>query len=169
MAEIFDNVRQIRGMHVFEQLVGNVQADAALGICFENIAELPANGVSRYSLLQSADNRRRDDPAEYATQHRSNTDVDLEDVQNQLTVFILSEERDVIDTNYLASLCINDLLIEQVTDHTQHVFVRMIGRQALVLKVNAICINVLHLVIANAEPSRSSPDEIPVYTNRIDQ
>jgi len=46
MAEVFDDVRQIRGVHVFKQLVGNVQPDTALRICFEDVTEFPPNGVA---------------------------------------------------------------------------------------------------------------------------
>ena len=138
-------------------------------ICFEMLAEFPANGMRRYFLLQGTDEGGGHDASEYTAQHGTNSDINFKNVENQLTVLIFSEKRNVIDPNDFSSLGINDLLIEQVTDHAQHVFVGVIRGQALVLEVNAIRVQALDLVVADAEPSRSGANKIPIYTDGIDQ
>jgi len=46
-------------------------------------------------------------------------------------------EGHVGDPDHLASLRIDDLLVEQIAHHAQHVLVGMIRRELLVLKIDA--------------------------------
>ena len=47
-------------------------------------------------------------------------------------------EGDIVHPNHLAALGVDNLLIEQIANHAQHVFVGMIRREVFVFEIDAV-------------------------------
>src|SRR6185437_5973373 len=141
----------------------------ALWIGFQNVAEFPADRVHGNALLQVPDGCRRKNAAEQPPDNRTHPNIDFQDVQDLAAVFMLLQEGNVVDPHHFPALRIDNLLIEQIANHAQHVFVGVIGRQAFVFKLDAIGADTLDLVIADAQPRWAGPDKVAVQPDRVDQ
>src|ERR1043166_1166368 len=168
-AEILDDVGEIRRMHLLEQPVGDIQSQAAPGIRLEDVTELPANGVRRNAGLQAAHPARRQhslhDPAENAP----DSNVDLQHPQLIETVLLAQFEGNIVDPHHLAPLGIDDLLIEQVAHHAQHVLVGVVRGQVLVAKINTVQGDGPDLVVTDGQPGPAAANQVTVDANRVYQ
>src|SRR6185437_13275046 len=68
-----------------------------------------------------------------------------------------------------STLRVNDLLIEQIANHSEHVFVGVIRGQALVLQVDAFGTDGLDLVVTDAQPARTGPHQKAVEADGVNQ
>ena len=76
---------------------------------------------------------------------------------------------DVVDANDFAAVGVDDLLIEEIARYSQHVFIGMIGGEALVLEVNTGAGDAFHLVVTDRKPAGTGADEKAVDAHRIDK
>ena len=113
--------------------------------------------------------RRRNDARAARGAHGSQADIDFQNVQDITTVFPLFQKSDVVDADNFSALRVDDLLIEQVAHHAKHVLVGMVWGEKLVLKVDAVGTNSLHLVVADAEPAGTGAHQKTVHAHRVDQ
>ena len=105
-------------------------------------------------------------PAENAT----DADVDLQHPERIGAVLNHAFERDVVDANYFSPLGVDDLLVEKIAHHAQHVLVGMIRREIFVAEMNAVERNGTDLVVADRQPRRTAAaDQVAIDANRIDQ
>ena len=150
MAEILDDIGEIGRMHIFEKLVRDVQANPALRIGLENVAEFPANRMRRDAALKSTNGSWRHDSPQDSAQDRADTDIDLEDVKHIVTVLGKAQERYIVDADDFAALGVDNLLIEQIAHHAQHVLVGVIRSELLVVEMNAVHVDAFDLVVTKA-------------------
>ena len=132
--EFFDDIGQVRRMHLLERLVRNVQPQPALRVRLDNVAVLPPDGVRRNRLLDPAHPARRNHTLHETAEDTAHADIDFEHIQLLIAVRLLDLERDIGYTNDLPAERIDDLLIEQVADDPEHVLVGMIRGELLVLE-----------------------------------
>ena len=85
--ELLDDVGQVGRVHVFEQPVGDVQAQAALRVGLEDVAKLPADGVRRNARLQPADPARRNRRPAPAGGDAADADIHLQHPQQLSLAF----------------------------------------------------------------------------------
>ncbi len=104
-----------------------------------------------------------------APQYAAQSDVDVEDADRIAVGFVLDLESDIGDPHHFATLPVDDLLIEQIADQTQHVFVGMIGRKLFVFEVDPIERNGADLIVTNGEPRPAAAHEKPVYAGGMDE
>src|SRR5579872_5712987 len=78
-------------------------------------------------------------------------------------------ERNIVDSDYLAAVGIDDLLIQQVADDAQHVFVGMVGGELLVFEENAVEGDGANLVVADGQPSPAAADKIAIDPGWMDE
>src|SRR5262249_13762506 len=104
-------------------------------------------------------------PAENASQPH----IDIQDPEHLATVFTADFEGDVGDADYLTALSIDDLLIQQIADGAEHVFVGMIGGEILVAQPNSVERDRANLVVTDGEPGGAAADQKAVEPDRIDQ
>ncbi len=119
--------------------------------------------------LQGANSGRRGDAAEQPPDNGPDADIDFEDMQDLAAVLTFFQEGDVIDADHLAALGVDDLLIEQVANHAQHVFVGMIRSEALVFEVNTAGTDGLDLVISDAQPGGACAYEKAVKADGVNK
>ena len=79
--EFLDDVGEVGRVHLLQQLVRDVQAQAALRVGFQNVAELPGDGVGRNRLLHAADPRARQDALQEPAEDAAHADVDFQHIQ----------------------------------------------------------------------------------------
>ena len=136
-------------MHVFQQPVGNIQAQAALRIGFQDVAELPANGARRNPRLQPAHPARRNRPLHQPAEDAAHADVDIQHPQNVAVVLLADFKRDIGDADHFAALRVDNLLIQKIAGGAQHVLVGMVGREVFVAEKNAVERNGADLVVTD--------------------
>ena len=70
-------------------------------------------------------------------------------------VLVLDVERHVGDPDHLAALGVDNLLIQQVPHHPQHVLVGVVGREVLVFQVDAVEADGPDLIVPDGQPGDS--------------
>ena len=83
--------------------------------------------------------------------------------------FVLDLEGDIGDPHHLAALAVDDLLVEQIADHAQHVLVGMIGGELFVAEVNSVERNGADLIVADGQPSPAAAHQEAVDAGGMDQ
>ncbi len=156
-------------MHIFEQTVGNIQAQTALRIGLQDVAELPADGVRRNAPLQTANPKRRQNAAQQAAENAADADVYFEYPQDLRLILLAQLKRHVIDANHLAALGVDDLLIQQIAREPQHVFVGVVRGEVFIPQMNAIQRNGLDLIVTDGQQRAVAADQKAVDANRIHQ
>src|SRR6202035_3464841 len=136
--EIFDDVRQIRGMHALKDLVANVEAQPPLRIGFDNAAMLPADGMRRNQHLYPANQAGWNHALGQTPQYAAQPDIDVQDIDHLSFGFVVDFKRYIGDAHHFTTLPVDDLLVEQIADQPQHVFVGMIRREQLVFEIDTI-------------------------------
>ena len=75
-----------------------------------------------------------------------------------------------IDVNGRKVVRVNDLLIQQITLHSQHVLIRMIGIEALVREPDAALDgDTGNLIVTDRQPGTAGRNQEPVNTRRMNQ
>ena len=81
----------------------------------------------------------------------------------------LQFKRDVVDPHHLAAVDVDNLLVEQVAPHAQHVFVGVIGEELLVAELDAIKADQRNLVVADRKPGATGAYQKAVHAGLMDQ
>ncbi len=168
-SEMLHDVGQIGRMHGLERLVPDIQPQPALRVRLDDVAELPTNGVGRDRPLQPPHHARRQQTLRQTAEDGAEADVDLENLQQIAAFFVVNLERYVRHPHYFAAVRVDDLLVEQVAHHSQHVFVGVIGRELLILEIDALQRDFLDLVVADGEPRPASAYEVAVDADGVDE
>src|SRR5262249_16138270 len=148
--------------------VRDVQPQPPLGIGFDNIAQLPADGMRRDRALQPPDPKPRNDVLKQTPKDAADAYIDLEHAKSVMLVLPADVESDVIHTHKFASVDVDNLLIEKIPGDAQHVLVIMVRREELVVQADALERNGLHLIVANGEPCRARADQKAIDAKGID-
>ncbi len=168
--QFLDDIRQVGRMHVFEQAVRDVQAQAALRVRLNDVAKFPTDGIRRDAALDTPDQPRRRDALQQAAENTADADVDFEHPELVAAVLNHALKGDVVDAHHLAPLRVDNLLVEKIADHPEHVFVGVIGRQILVAEVDPFEGDGADLIVADGKPGGAGPaDQEAVNANRIDE
>src|ERR1700684_4177655 len=113
---------------------------------------------------------RRHHPLQQATENASDSDVDLEHPERVGAVLNHALESHIVDADYFTPLRIDDLLIEKVSHHAQHILVGMVRCEVLIAKMDPVERDGSNLVVANRQPRRPySSDQVAIDANGIDQ
>ena len=164
-----DDVRQVGRMHILQQAVRNIQAQTALRIRLQNVAELPANRVRRNAPLQTPDPKRWNDPAQQPPENAADADIDLQHPQDLRLILLAPLKRHVVDANHLAPLRIDNLLIQKIARKPQHVFVRMVRREIFIAQMDAIERYGFNLIVTDRQQRPVAANQEAVDANRVDQ
>ena len=136
-AQLLHDVREVGGMDLPEPVVRDQQPQAPLRIGFDDVAGIPGNRVGRYLVLDLADGPVRKKALGQAPKGTLKTHTDLVDPQ-----LLVAVDRDaqsqVIDPDDLASVDIDNLLVEQILGEQQVVIVAVVGCDVLVRQADAI-------------------------------
>ena len=133
----------------------NVEPQAALGVGFDDIAELPADGIGRNRTLQGPNPARAQDALEKSAEDATDAHVNLQDVEHgapitavgmpvpgvtvaPMPVAVPDLESNVIDPDYFAPVHIDNLLVQQIAADAQHVLVRVVRSELLVCQTDAL-------------------------------
>ena len=76
-------------------------------------------------------------------------------------------QRDIGDANHFAAVHVDDLLVQQVPHHAQHVLVRMVGGEQFVFKVDAVETDRPDLVVAHRQPGVAAPQQVAIDARRM--
>ena len=71
-----------------------------------------------------------------AAENGANADIHVEHPQDLAAILLMDFESDIGYADHLASLGVDDLLVQKVAHHPQHVFVGVIRNQDLVTQVD---------------------------------
>jgi hypothetical protein len=119
--------------------------------------------------LQAPDEARRQYAVKYAAEHASDPNIDFHDVKKIPAVVPFHRKGDVVHADDFAALRIDDLLVEQIAPHPQHVFVGMVGRQPFIAETDSLKRDGLDLIVSNAKPSRARANQETVDSKGVDQ
>ena len=103
-----------------------------------------------------------------AAENAANADVDFEHAQDLGAVLLDQVEGDIVDTDHFVARGVDDLLILQVAHQTQHVLIRMIGRENFVTQINPVEGNGFNLIVTDGEQGSVAADQIAIDTDGID-
>jgi len=156
-------------VHGFESAGGDVEAETPLGVTFDDVAELPANGIDGDGHHDATDERARQDALHKATEHGPEADVDLLNAEFVVAVVPHPLEGDVGDADHLAAFDVDDLLVEKIAFETEHIVIAMVGSELFIAEPDAIERDGLNLVMTDSEPGPAATEEIAVYANGIDE
>src|SRR5205823_12682156 len=107
-------VGNVGGMELREPFVGDLQLHPAGWVGFEEVDVLPRNDA-RWNLVEQRPQREGgDDALGEAANRASRADVDGDDVQREMAVDGGRVDLDVVHSDDLAAVDVDDLLIEQV-------------------------------------------------------
>ncbi len=136
-AQVLDDVGQVGRVHALQQVVTDVEAQAALRIGFDDAAVFPANGMRGDEFLQAADQLSRQHALRHAAEDAAQADVHVDDADHVVVGFMVDVESDVGDAHHFAALAVDDLLVEQVAHQAQHVLVGVVRRELFVFEEDA--------------------------------
>jgi hypothetical protein len=117
--EVFYDVGDVSGMERRQAFVRNLEFDAARGIGFDEIDKTPGDRARRNSLEQDVKCGARRQAAQEATDGAADADIDRLNAQDGVRAAGLCDGVDlevhVVDANDLASVNVDDLLIEKIS------------------------------------------------------
>src|SRR6185436_20036601 len=102
------------------------------------VAVLPPDGVRRDGSLQAAHNERRQYALNQAAKDAAKANVYFGYKKQVAIRFMADVKGDVSDADYFAALGVDDLLIEKIADHTEHVLIRVVRHELLVLQIDSV-------------------------------
>jgi hypothetical protein len=123
--ELLHEVGEIGRVEFLEPVARNAQLHAAERIGFDQVDELPADRVCGKLLLNSADRVGRDDSLQEAANRRGDADADIFDAKLRVAVRAVIAQVHVIDADHLATMRVDDLLVEKVFPDRQPGFIWM--------------------------------------------
>ena len=122
--KVLDDVRDVGWMERGEALIRDLQLHAAGGIALDEVHEMPRNRARRNPREQRAKRVPWDDALCETPQRAPRPDVDRADRKQEPVVLGMRVELEVIDTDDLPSLHVDNLLIEQIPLEQQQPFSR---------------------------------------------
>ena len=143
--------------------------NAAVRVRFDNVAELPADRLRDNCALKPADQPRRQYPLHQPAEHAADADIHFEDTEHVVAVFAPDLEGHICDADHLAALCVDNLLVEKIPRHAQHVLVVVVGSELFVLKINPVKADRPDLIVPHREPGPVAADEVAVDAYRVDK
>src|ERR1019366_3181559 len=169
-AEFLDDVGQVGGVHLLQLGVGNVEAQAAQRVGFDDVGELPGDGVGRNAALQAADPGGRQDTLEDAAQDAANPDIDVHDVERIAHAVEQDAHGDVVDAEHLPAGDVDDLLVEKVAGDAQQVLIVMVGDEDFLAELDAFSErNGVHLIEPYGEPGVGAAHQEAVDAGGVDE
>ena len=147
----------------------DIEAQAAKGVRFHDIAEIPADGVGLDGLLEGTDPKRRHHTLDEAAEDAAEPDIDFVDQQG-IALVPFHVQGDVVDADHLATVDIDNLLVQEVALHTQHVLIGVVRVEALVGELDSVGErDAGDLVVADREPGAPGGDQKPVNPGGVDE
>ena len=133
--QIFHDVGQIGGMHIFEFLVRDAQFHTAKRVGFNQVDEFPRDHAGGKLGGNSPDEARRGDSLEQAAGRAREAHVHMCHAQFDGSVGLLLGNVNVIYTNDFSAAGVDDLLVEQVFTHGQPTLIWLVVLELLLLDV----------------------------------
>ncbi len=118
--QVLDDVRDVRGVHLRQPFVGDLQLHAPGRIGLDEVDVLPGDDAWRNLLEQGAQREGGNEPLHQPPHRAAGPDVDREHVELDVAVGRVRVELDVVDPHDLAPVDVDDLLVEQVALEQQH-------------------------------------------------
>ena len=79
-AELFDDIGQVGGMHGFQAIVRNIEAQTALRVGFNDVAEIPADGMRSDGPLHAANQPGGQNTLKETANNAADADVHFADL-----------------------------------------------------------------------------------------
>ena len=154
-------------MNARDAVVGDFQLEPPLRVGLDDIAIVPGNRVGLDALLQPPDQRRWQDPFGQAAESPLQSHSDFFNPQLVVTVDRYDAQRNVVDTDHLAPVDVDDLLVKQVLPSSSKPSVGIVGDKAVVGQFNAFGGNRTHLVVTHHEGRSAAPEQEPRHASRM--
>ena len=165
VTKLFDDLRQIGGVHALQLVVRDVEAQAALGVGFDDAAEIPRDGVGADGALHAADDAAGDEALEDAAHDAADADIDFEDGEVTAAHF----KSDIVDADDFAAVDIDDLLIQQVAADAEHVLIGVVGHHDFIVQADTGERDFGDLAVAHGEPGAARAYQEAIHAGDIDQ